>query len=43
MWFSFLDQWVHSNTSIFTLAPPPVSQYLSVVNARRQEYAGYVE
>jgi vitamin B12 transporter len=43
MGFSFLDQWVHSNSSIFTLAPPPISQSLSTVNARRQEYAGYVE
>ncbi|MBV8055128.1 MAG: TonB-dependent receptor [Deltaproteobacteria bacterium] len=43
MGFSFLDQWVHSQSSIFELAPPPVSQSLSVFNARRQEYAGYVE
>ena len=41
--FSFLDQWVHSQSSIFTLSPPPASQSLSVFNARRQEYAGYVE
>jgi vitamin B12 transporter len=41
--FSFLDQWVHSQTSIFELAPPPPSQFLSVYNARRQEYAGYIE
>ena len=41
--FSFLDRWVHSQTSIFELAPPPPSQFLSVYNARRQEYAGYVE
>jgi vitamin B12 transporter len=43
MGFSFLDQWVHSQSSIFALAPPPISQSLSVINARRQEYAGYVE
>ncbi len=41
--FSFLDRWVHSKSSIFQLAPPPVSQFLTVFNARRQEYAGYVE
>jgi vitamin B12 transporter len=43
MGFSFLDRWVHSESSIFELAPPPVSQSLTVFNARRQEYAGYVE
>jgi len=43
MGFSFLDQWVHSQSSIFQFSPPPVSQSLSVYNARRQEYAGYVE
>jgi vitamin B12 transporter len=43
MGFSFLDRWVHSQTSIFSLAPPPISQSLTVFNARRQEYAGYVE
>lgn len=43
MGFSFLDRWVHSQSSIFTLSPPPVSQSLTVFNARRQEYAGYVE
>src|SRR5207253_6095081 len=41
--FNFLDRWVHSSSSIFLLAPPPISQFLSVFNARRQEYAGYVE
>ena len=41
--FSFLDQWVHSQSSIFELSPPPVTQFLSVFNARRQEYAGYAE
>jgi vitamin B12 transporter len=46
--FNFLDRWVHSSSSIFEFAPPaprppPVSQFLSVFNARRQEYAGYVE
>ncbi len=41
--FSFLDRWVHSQSSIFELAPPPASHFLSVYNARRQEYAGYVE
>ncbi|HJU12261.1 MAG TPA: TonB-dependent receptor, partial [Candidatus Binataceae bacterium] len=40
--FSFLDHWAHSQSSIFALTPP-VSQSLSVFNARRQEYAGYVE
>jgi vitamin B12 transporter len=40
--FSFLDQWAHSQSSIFELTPPP-SQTLGVFNARRQEYAGYVE
>jgi len=40
--FSFLDQWAHSQSSIFELTPP-ASQSLSVFNARRQEYAGYVE
>ncbi|MBV8774872.1 MAG: TonB-dependent receptor, partial [Deltaproteobacteria bacterium] len=43
MGFSFLDRWVHSQSSIFTLSPPPPSQSLTVFNARRQEYAGYVE
>ncbi len=43
MGFSFLDRWVHSQSSIFQYSPPPVSQSLSVFNARRQEYAGYVE
>lgn len=28
MGFSFLDRWVHSKSSIFELAPPPVSQSL---------------
>jgi len=42
MGFSFIDQWAHSQSSIFDLTPPP-SQSLSVFNARRQEYAGYVE
>ena len=42
MGFSFLDRWVHSQSSIFELAPH-TSQSLTVFNARRQEYAGYVE
>jgi len=42
MGFSFLDRWVHSKSSIFELAPH-TSQSLTVFNARRQEYAGYVE
>jgi vitamin B12 transporter len=41
--FDFLDRWVHSQSDIVTFAPPPVSQFFTVFNARRQEYAGYVE
>ncbi len=41
--FNFLDRWVHSGSSIVFFAPPPISQFLTVFNARRQEYAGYVE
>ncbi|HKV53527.1 MAG TPA: TonB-dependent receptor [Candidatus Binataceae bacterium] len=38
----FLDRWAHSSSYIADLAPPR-SQFLTVFNASRQEYAGYVE
>ncbi|MGA2412494.1 MAG: TonB-dependent receptor, partial [Candidatus Binataceae bacterium] len=41
--YDFKDRWVHSQSNFFFLQPPPVSQSLTVFNARRQEYAGYVE
>ena len=42
--FDFKDRWSHlqSDLTFFTPHMPP-SQFLSVFNARRQEYAGYVE
>jgi outer membrane receptor protein involved in Fe transport len=51
--FDFKDRWVHSQSDLFFINPPfalpgcePVSKdfrCLSIFNARRQEYAGYVE
>lgn len=41
--FDFKDRWAHSKDNFVSYEPPPVSQFLSVYNARRQEYAGYVE
>ncbi len=41
--FEFLDQWVHSQDDFVSYSPPPLSRSLTVFNARRQEYAGYVE
>jgi vitamin B12 transporter len=43
--FDFLDRWVHSidDFTSFSPTPPRVTRFLTVFNARRQEYAGYVE
>jgi vitamin B12 transporter len=41
--FEFLDRWVHSQDDFVSYAPPPLARFLTVFNARRQEYAGYVE
>jgi vitamin B12 transporter len=41
--FDFVDRWTHSGSDIVTFLPRPVTQILTVFNARRQEYAGYVE
>jgi vitamin B12 transporter len=44
MGFDFKDRWVHSSSDLFFFTPHmPPSQSLTVFNARRQEYAGYVE
>ena len=42
--FDFKDRWAHSASDLtfFALHSPP-TQFLSVFNARRQEYAGYLE
>jgi vitamin B12 transporter len=42
--FDFKDRWAHSDSvsTFFTPHAPP-SQFVSIFNARRQEYAGYVE
>ncbi|MBF6558905.1 MAG: TonB-dependent receptor [Candidatus Binataceae bacterium] len=44
MGFDFKDRWIHSQSDFFFFpkAAPP-SQFLTIFNARRQEYAGYVE
>jgi vitamin B12 transporter len=42
--FDFKDRWAHSQSDLKFFTPhKPVSEFLSVFNARRQEYAGYVE
>lgn len=42
--FDFKDRWVHSQSDLTFFAPHTApSQFLSEFNARRQEYAGYVE
>jgi vitamin B12 transporter len=41
--FDFKDRWAHSQSDFGILAPPPPVYFLTVFNARRQEYAGYVE
>jgi vitamin B12 transporter len=41
--FDFKDRWVHSQDDFATFAPPPPARFLTVFNARRQEYAGYFE
>jgi len=42
--FDFKDRWVHSQSDLFFFTPhAPPSQFLTIFNARRQEYAGYVE
>ncbi len=42
--FDFKDRWVHSQSDFFFFAPhTPPTQFLTIFNARRQEYAGYVE
>jgi vitamin B12 transporter len=42
--FDFKDRWAHSQSDLKFFTPQmPVSEFLSVFNARRQEYAGYVE
>jgi vitamin B12 transporter len=46
MGFDFLDQWVHSGDDLVGFAIPPsprVTRTVTAFNARRQEYAGYVE
>jgi vitamin B12 transporter len=44
MGFDFKDRWVHSSSNLLFFTPHvPPTQYLSVFNARRQEYAGYFE
>jgi vitamin B12 transporter len=51
--FDFKDRWVHSQSDLFFINPPfPLTgcalvakdfRCLSIFNARRQEYAGYIE
>jgi vitamin B12 transporter len=41
--FDFLDRWVHSGDDFVGFAPPPLFRSVTVFNARRQEYAGYVQ
>jgi vitamin B12 transporter len=42
--FDFKDRWVHSSGVDTFFAPPAApTQFIDVFNARRQEYAGYVE
>lgn len=42
--FDFKDRWVHSQSDFFFFTPHlPATQSLTIFNARRQEYAGYVE
>jgi vitamin B12 transporter len=42
--FDFKDRWAHSQSDLKFFTPQKtVSEFLSVFNARRQEYAGYVE
>jgi vitamin B12 transporter len=42
--FDFKDRWVHSGSDLTFFAPHSApTQFLSVFNARRQEYAGYIE
>jgi vitamin B12 transporter len=41
--FDFLDRWVHSQTDILSFTPSSTMRFLTIFNARRQEYAGYVE
>jgi vitamin B12 transporter len=42
--FDFKDRWVHSQSDFFFYTPhQPPTQFLTMFNARRQEYAGYIE
>jgi vitamin B12 transporter len=41
--FEFLDRWVHSQDDFLSFDPSFPGRTLTVFNARRQEYAGYVE
>lgn len=41
--FDVLTRWVHSQDDFVSYAPPPLARFLTVFDARRQEYAGYVE
>jgi outer membrane cobalamin receptor len=42
--FDFKDRWVHSGSDLTFFAPHSApTQFLTVFNARRQEYAGYIE
>ena len=41
--FEFLDRWVHSQDDFLSFDPSFPGRTLTVFNARRQEYAGYVQ
>jgi vitamin B12 transporter len=42
--FEFLDRWAHAQDDFYIPAPPPPPlRFLTIYNARRQEYGGYVE
>ena len=42
--FDFKDRWMHSQSDLFFFTPhQPATESLTVFNANRQEYAGYVE
>ncbi len=41
--FEFRDRWAHSQSDYFFLSPPPVTQSLTMFNAHRDDYSGYIE
>jgi vitamin B12 transporter len=41
--FDFLDRWVHSQDDFLSVNPGFPGRSLTIFNARRQEYAGYLE